>query len=165
MYFATKSGHWAVSCFLQQQLRLRLSCIRVEGQFILHSRYTPTFSSNYSGCLHGQIKVPVNDRNEMLKSPIQANDPRAELIKEAALWVWDEAPMANRAVMSCTEETCRVVMENDEPFGGKVVVLLGDFRQTCPVIRRGTRAQVVDASIKSSELWPLFSAKTHRATM
>lgn len=48
-------------------------------------------------------------------------------------------------------------MENDLPFGGKVMILLGDFRQTCPVIRYGTRAQVVDASLVSSPLWPLFT--------
>jgi hypothetical protein len=42
-------------------------------------------------------------------------------------------------------------------------VLLGDFRQTCPVIRRGSRAEVVDASIKSSPLFSHFS--TFRLTI
>jgi hypothetical protein len=43
--------------------------------------------------------------------------------------------MANHAVMACVEETCRHVMgANDSPFGDKIIVLLGDFRQTCPVI-------------------------------
>lgn len=92
----------------------------------------------------------------MLTAQIKRGDARAELIAHASLIIWDEAPMANRAVLACVEETCRRVMDNNEPFGGKVIVLLGDFRQTCPVIRRGTRAQVVDASIKSSSLWPGF---------
>lgn len=65
--------------------------------------------------------------------------------------------MANRAVLACMEETCRKVMGNDLPFGGKVIILLGDFRQTCPVIRRGSRAQIVDASIWSSSLWRHFT--------
>lgn len=98
----------------------------------------------------------MNDKNEMLQSPIKADDPRGELIREATVIIWDEAPMANRAVLACVEETCRRVMECDEPFGGKVIILLGDFRQTCPVIRGGTRAQVVNASIKSSPLWSNF---------
>ncbi|KAJ7843150.1 DNA helicase Pif1 like protein, partial [Mycena leptocephala] len=88
-------------------------------------------------------QVPVNNKNEMLESPIDPFDPRGELLREAALIIWDEAPMANRAVLACVEETCRRVMGNNLPFGGKVIVLLGDFRQTCPVIRRGSRAQVV----------------------
>ena len=45
-------------------------------------------------------------------------------------------------------------------FGGKVILILGDFHQTCPVIRRGSRAQIVDASIKSSPLWSHFLIST-----
>lgn len=93
----------------------------------------------------------------MLESPIDPSDPRGELLKEAALIIWDEAPMANRAVRACVKETCRRFMGNELPFGGKVIILLGDFRQTCPVVRRGSRAEVVDASIKSSPLFAYFS--------
>ena len=64
--------------------------------------------------------------------------------------------MANRAVKSCVEETCRRVMGNDVPFGGKTVILLGDFRQTGPIIPGGSRREIVDASIKSSPLWSQF---------
>ncbi|KAG2797217.1 hypothetical protein PC116_g26085 [Phytophthora cactorum] len=46
-------------------------------------------------------------------------------------------------------------MDNDdEPFGGKVFVLSGDFRQILPVVVRGTPAQTIDACPKSSTLWP-----------
>ncbi|KAI0769661.1 DNA helicase Pif1 like protein, partial [Trametes elegans] len=68
---------------------------------------------------------------------------RGELIREASVIIWDEAPMAKSAVLACVEETCRRVMRNNLPWGGKVVVLLGDFRQTCPVVRRGTRRDIV----------------------
>jgi ATP-dependent DNA helicase PIF1 len=96
----------------------------------------------------------VVELNEALISSIDVDDPRAELIREARLIIWDEAPMANRAVLACVDEVCRQIMGNDLPFGGKVVVLAGDFKQTCPVVRKGTRAQVIDASIRSSPLWP-----------
>jgi len=39
------------------------------------------------------------------------------------------------------------------PFGGKVVVFGGDFRQILPVIPKGTRQEVVHATINSSYLW------------
>lgn len=74
----------------------------------------------------------------MLESPIKPNDPQGDLIHETLVIIWHEAPMANCAVLACVEEVCRKVMENDEPFGGKIVILLGDFCQTCPVIHRGT---------------------------
>ena len=35
----------------------------------------------------------------------------------------------------------------DLPFGGKVVVLGSDFRQVLPVVPRGTRGQIVAASL------------------
>jgi ATP-dependent DNA helicase PIF1 len=64
--------------------------------------------------------------------------------------------MTNQATFNCANETCQRVMKNYTPFGGKSVVILGDFRQTCPVVRGGSRAETVQASIKSSPLWPLF---------
>ena len=50
-------------------------------------------------------------------------------------------------------------MSTNLPFGGKIILLLGDFRQTCPVIWQCTCADVVRASIKSSHLWPLFQIR------
>ena len=38
-------------------------------------------------------------------------------------------------------------------FGGITVVLGGDFRQTLPIIPKGKKAQVLDASITRSYLW------------
>ena len=103
------------------------------------------------------LQVPVNEKHEMLTSPIQPDDPRGKFIQQIAVICWDEATMANRAVLSCVDETCRRVMGNDTAFGGKTVILLGDFRQTGPVIRGGSRKEIVDASIKSSPLWSSFT--------
>jgi len=36
----------------------------------------------------------------------------------------------------------------DMLFRGKVVVMGGDFRQILPLVPRGTRGQIVDASLK-----------------
>ena len=93
----------------------------------------------------------------MLESPISLNDSRAKLIHKCSLIIWDEAPMANRAVLSCIDETCQRVMQSTVPFGGKVILLLGDFRQTCPVIRRGSQVEVINASISRSPVWPAFT--------
>ena len=95
----------------------------------------------------------------MLISPIEPSSARGEFIREVSLIVWDEASMANRATLDCVDNVCRRVMNNDEVFGGKVVILLGDFRQTCPVIRKGSRAQVVNACIQKSPIWPEFVIK------
>ncbi|XP_021722693.1 uncharacterized protein LOC110690170 [Chenopodium quinoa] len=43
---------------------------------------------------------------------------------------------------------------NKVVFGGKVVVLGGDFRQVLPVVPRKTMSEAVEASIVTSYLWP-----------
>ncbi|OWZ15154.1 LOW QUALITY PROTEIN: Helitron helicase [Phytophthora megakarya] len=46
--------------------------------------------------------------------------------------------------------------KDEEPFGGKVFALSGDFRQFLPVVKKGTPADTTDACLKSSTLWPHF---------
>ena len=50
------------------------------------------------------------------------------------------------------------VLGNDLPFGGKVVIFSGDFRQNLPVIKFGNRADIVDNTIKKMEWW--YSVRT-----
>ncbi|KAH0781488.1 hypothetical protein KY290_001086 [Solanum tuberosum] len=44
----------------------------------------------------------------------------------------------------------------DMPFEGLTIICGGDFKQILPVIPNGTRADIVDASLNSSHLWPFF---------
>ncbi|XP_016449340.2 uncharacterized protein LOC107774357 [Nicotiana tabacum] len=45
-------------------------------------------------------------------------------------------------------------MDIDEPFGEKVMVFGGDFRQVLPVVPKATRVEIVNASLVKSYLWP-----------
>ena len=81
-----------------------------------------------------QLKIPVNKYTEFLESPITSKSCRGELLQKAILIIWDETPMANKAAVECVDTMLQRIMNVDSPFGGKVFVTLGDFRQTCPVI-------------------------------
>jgi ATP-dependent DNA helicase PIF1 len=68
--------------------------------------------------------------------------------------------MAHKHVFEAVNRTLQHVMGvvdhalKDMLFGNKVVVMGGDFRQILPVVPRGTRGQIVDASLKrSAVLW------------
>ena len=64
--------------------------------------------------------------------------------------------MAHRHAIEAVDRLFRDVCKIDGPFGGKVVVFGGDFRQILPVVPKGNRGDIVDACIGSSYLWPIL---------
>ncbi|GJX83957.1 DNA helicase [Tanacetum coccineum] len=50
-------------------------------------------------------------------------------------------------------------------FGGKTVVLGGDFRQTLPVKKGASKEELIAASIAESHLWPHFKVCTLKENM
>ena len=105
-----------------------------EGGCTTHSTFKVLLSLSIPNPLSCNSQVPISDNSELLVSPIQPNNPHGQLLREVAVIVWDKAPMANRAVLACIEETCQNVMCNNSPFGGKIILLIGDFCQICSVI-------------------------------
>ncbi|KAH7482044.1 ATP-dependent DNA helicase PIF1 [Phytophthora ramorum] len=96
--------------------------------------------------IDGESTCNINKRSQV-----------TELMRKASLIVWDEAPMAHRHAFEAVDRTLRDVLDNEaEPFGGKVVVLSGDFRQILPVVKGGSATETTYACLKPSELWPLF---------
>lgn len=84
---------------------------------------------------------------------------KAKLLQQSSLIIWDEAPMLNRFCFEALDRTLKDIMSSEnrananKPFGGKVVVLGGDFRQILPVIQKGSRQDIVAAIVNSSYLW------------
>jgi len=70
--------------------------------------------------------------------------------------------MANRKCFEALDKSLReiLIFNNDKsdkkPFGGMTVVLGGDFQQILPVVPKGRREHMVNASIKRSYLWDHF---------
>ena len=81
----------------------------------------------------------------------------------AQLLLIGEATMLHRFQLEALDCTLRDLMnEATIPFGGKIIILAGDFRQCLPVIVRANRAQTVKACINKSYLWQHF--KVHNLT-
>ncbi|XP_058809856.1 ATP-dependent DNA helicase PIF1-like [Phymastichus coffea] len=65
--------------------------------------------------------------------------------------------MAPRYALEIVNRTLKYIMNNDLPFGGKIIILGGDFRQLLPIKVNGTLNEILNLSIKNSHLWSLFS--------
>ncbi len=113
------------------------------------------------GCTaHSHFKIPVAGLCGSSACYVPLNSPQAALIQATRLIVWDEAPMAHKHVFEAVNRMLQHVMGVVDPalkdmlFRSKVIVMGGDFRQILPVVPRGTRGQIVDASLKRSVvLW------------
>ncbi|XP_011870653.1 PREDICTED: ATP-dependent DNA helicase PIF7-like, partial [Vollenhovia emeryi] len=89
-------------------------------------------------------------------SNIKIQSKEAQYLKETDIFIWDEAPMAPRYALEIMDRTLRDIMNNDLPFGGKIIILGGDFRQLLPIKIHGTRCEIVNLSIKFSSTWKHF---------
>ncbi|KAG5531642.1 hypothetical protein RHGRI_026310 [Rhododendron griersonianum] len=78
---------------------------------------------------------------------------QAELFKETKLIIWDEVPMQHKYCVEAVDRTLRDIRDNPKPFGGITVVLGGDFRQILPVVPKGIREEIVNASLRHSDMW------------
>nr|GEV12429.1 vacuolar protein sorting-associated protein 36 [Tanacetum cinerariifolium] len=59
-------------------------------------------------------------------------------------------------VVEAVDRTIQDITGVKLSFGGKIIVLGWDFRQVLSVVRRGTRAQIVDSSLRMSPLWTVI---------
>lgn len=108
---------------------------------------------------HSRFKIPIEISETSICS-IRRGTMLADVIQKTSLIIWDEAPMTHRRCFEALDRTLRYLLSEEEPanairpFGGKVVVLGGDFRQILPVVQKGSKTTIIDASITNSILWP-----------
>ncbi|CAN1845811.1 ATP-dependent DNA helicase pif1 [Linum perenne] len=137
-----------------------ISKIRSEGKIVL-----VVASSGIAATLlpdgvtaHSRFKIPLEVDN-LSTCMVKKGTEVAELLKEATLIVWDEAPMVHRLSFEAVDRTLCDLMNTPlsgpqySPFGGKTVLLGGDFRQTLSVVPKGSREDNINASLPRSYLW------------
>ncbi|XP_025831529.1 uncharacterized protein LOC112904787 [Agrilus planipennis] len=102
---------------------------------------------------HSALKLPLNMQiNETPICNIAKNSAMAKILQVCKLIVWDECTMAHKRSLEALDRTLKDLRDNQNVFGGAMVLLSGDFRQTLPVIPRSTVADELNACLKSSSL-------------
>ena len=129
--------------YIRKDLRIAIACATTGiAAILLHLGTTA----------HKRFKWPIPCLKGSVSS-LKFDSKEAEIIRYAILIIIDEDSSLSAALLECLDEYLRELMDNDVIMGGKLVVLMGDFRQGLPVVRHGSRADIVSASIKSSPLW------------
>nr|XP_043615700.1 ATP-dependent DNA helicase PIF1-like [Erigeron canadensis] len=128
--------------------------VRSHGLIALASATSGAVANNMPGgrTTHSRFKIPLNLNNNSMCN-IKQQSGTAKLLRDAKIIIWDEASMVKRQAIEALDRTMQDLMGVRQPFGGKIMILGGDFRQVLPVVRHGTRAQIVDSSLRMSPLW------------
>ena len=103
--------------------------------------------------VHSKFKIPIPAYKGDLCNFTQQSDLWKEIL-DAKIIIIDEVVMLNKVNFEVLDDTFRVITRNvNSKFGGKLIIIGGCFRNTLPVIPRGSRASIVNSVIKKSSLW------------
>lgn len=137
-------------------LQLILATVRKNGNIALATASIGIAATLLIGgnTVHSTFKLPINI--EAIETPICniARDSNlAEVLQQCKLIVWDECTISHKKAFEAVDRTLKDILKNNKRFGGIPILICGDFRQTLPVIRRGTTADEVYACLKKSNIW------------
>ncbi|XP_060182107.1 ATP-dependent DNA helicase PIF1-like [Lycium barbarum] len=140
--------------------RVLLATVRSKGFVALATATSGVAASILPGgrTAHSRFKFPI-EIDEQCSCNISKQSSLVALIRDAKLIVWDEVTMAKKKVIEAFNLLLKNLMDTNEPFGGKVVVFGGDFRQTMSVVRSGRKEDFIRESLLYSEIWNPFGGK------
>nr|VDC94634.1 unnamed protein product [Brassica oleracea] len=117
--------------------RLLSAAIRSRGEIVLNVASSGIASLLLQGgrTAHSRFGIPINPDEFSLCNLTPGTDA-ADLVKEASLIIWDEAPMMSRHCFESLDRSLADIMRN-----------------ILPVIHSASRAEIVLESLNSSYLW------------
>ncbi|XP_051150300.1 uncharacterized protein LOC127264799 [Andrographis paniculata] len=107
---------------------------------------------------HSRFKIPI-ELDDSSHCSIDVNSNLADLIQQCSLVIWDEAPMMHNHGFEAVNRKLQDILKISEnfcpnkPFGGKLCILGGDFKQILPVVTKGRREAILEASLHYSNFW------------
>ncbi|GFR70198.1 ATP-dependent DNA helicase pif1 [Elysia marginata] len=98
-------------------------------------------------CSKCKVPVCVHEHSVCHMTPRDAAGKSLK-VDLADLLVMDEASMGHKYIFEAMDRTFQDIKENTSVFGGITVLFVGDWRQILPVVRHGSRPQIVQAALK-----------------
>ncbi|PIO73234.1 hypothetical protein TELCIR_04797 [Teladorsagia circumcincta] len=105
--------------------------------------------------VNSTFKLNIGDGNRT--STMRRQQTEAQQLTATDLIIWDEISRTPKVALEAVDALMRDLTQLSTPFGGKVVVLGGDFRQILPVVENGRREDIIEACVRNSSLWSLFT--------
>lgn len=92
----------------------------------------------HASTIHSYFWSALDSIDEGYQNPDNLTDAKIEMmryaLKQISMLIFDEISMIRSDIFEMINQICRRVMENEEPFGGIPVVVVGDMFQLPPVV-------------------------------
>ncbi|KAK0407677.1 hypothetical protein QR680_003524 [Steinernema hermaphroditum] len=156
LFFVTGAGGTGKTCLFNTMI----AKVKSDGGFYVATATTGIASLLLTGgkTAHRAFRIR-NDIDENSVPTIEYESPFAVAIRESSFILIDEVSMLHVNVFNYINKVVLSVVPSEYrnmPFGGKVVLMSGDFKQLAPVAKgEGMDGQIM-ASIRHSELFVYF---------
>jgi ATP-dependent DNA helicase PIF1 len=140
-----------------------IATLRLKGLIVIPTAFMATNAGMFQGgdTCHRIFGLPLLQDYSMEdptpESRITEVMKIGKLLIVASLIVIDEISMLQGCFLECIDELLRKLMKTSLPFGGKSIVVTGDFKQVCPVQPGANKQQLIAMSCVSTTLWQAFT--------
>jgi hypothetical protein len=100
---------------------------------------------------HSKLKMSLLPTEDSTCMGLSQSDENS--IINSDLILWDECTAIHKLSFHEVDRTFRLIMKNDFPFGGKLIIWSGDWKQTLPVVRFTSTPSILLSTILTSPLW------------
>ncbi|PAV93303.1 hypothetical protein WR25_02350 [Diploscapter pachys] len=98
--------------------------------------------------MHKVFGLPF-EMNSTSSSNAKPNNQTGKELIETQVFIVDEISMVPKYAIEIIDRKLRELTEIDLPFGGKIFIIGGDFRQILPVEKKAGRNELIALSVKS----------------
>ena len=140
--------------FVYNSLIKALEC---RGVPVIASAYTGIASSLLKGgvTIHRAFSIPVDGEAANILS-ISGHSMEANMIRRAGLIIFDESTMIPLWMIHYIDKLLRDVTQVSSPFGSKVLLFGGDFRQCLPIVQFPSKSRILGQCLQASQYWKQF---------
>jgi ATP-dependent DNA helicase PIF1 len=118
-------------------MSLILATVRARSEIAVAVASSGIAATLLEGCrtAHSALKLPLNLQTiEKPTCNIAKHSAMAKVLVASKIIIWDECTMAHKRAMEALNRTMKDLHNDSRCFGGAMILLSGDFRQTLPVI-------------------------------
>ena len=156
MIFVTGDGGTGKT-YLFNTIISRLRNMRIR---VIASAFTGCAATLLTGgaTVHSVFRFGINVDQDYTP-PVSMQSFHGKRIRDRQVIIIDEVSMLPKHMLEAIDQVCRQMVPpnlRNIPFGGKVIILSGDFKQSLPVVAGGSMRDQVSSCIQSSSLWSPF---------